>query len=1126
MHVPYSSAHALAVTHDHAYIWDYSLSLSTPVPQIVSLPNLSRYGQSLPLGSIVRNGPSSDMSLVIVSTSTGKIFFWENVDLAGSQNLFQQKPERVEGSVGGLLSGETVVDLIDADQAGFVLHFSTGRLAQLTTRDSQGNAHVEVRFMRSQASTGSSGLFGGLRTVFSAGSWRRDVKAVRIRPSQLRGHREAISVTEGGIFQAWDLTWSSQAQYLLEIDAQQEIINGLQGSMNYSSAELEFRPRVLDFVILPDHTYDGREVALPNTEGGLRALVLVTEPKLVSANYTLLQMTLKPTVAVERLIAIDAYTGMEGEGAAWSPRLMMPSPAHTAFVVFGDAIAIVSLTRNSDTPDSQLLAESTVSVNAFQDIIYFRPDREVQVLTCQAENHGSKSVHSNLLVYLKNYGFLRLVADEASPGAKVSVHSKIEQAVFYGRVTDNVLDFSAKQNAIYPTDEVESAALIVSQKILSSRAEVIPEIMTSMEQQLALRSMFMRRLILHLKRNCKPLSRQVRWKLLWSAEKMHAAEALWKHYDSRLRMKNMPTRPFVDDLFYILPDQYKTEMDDALGEHDQTRMWFVRDVGRFEYVVPYCMHALQSIQADSKPGKVEIAQMLSEANDIILVSLEAAFRFRQDNLELFGLEDEELDFGVLVSGYDGLPAFWTSTQNIVYSVMHQTRLLERTVKEVLDGALLLDGMPGLTEKLISHGAPMVKYACLTYIERFRWCLAQDDEKTRATGRNLKHDFETKTRKDLLLSLHKSGSGESAIQLAEDLHDMPTLVQLVTMEFDEYLYEISGCKEAARYEELWSQANELGVRAGEYFNRFGDSYSTAFFNHYINMGRFARMLDEAERTHPRLTNYLRAEPARAKICWINDVLHERDLERAGRVLLDVAKRQENDVWCKKVEVSMAKLAILAADEDGPKRSGKQGQVQKEEPTDPSNESSTATLHANMRQRADRELRQLAIQERVYRHVKHAAYNPLDRAAEIELVMQEYGVGQVANKPALAELLRQGFLQMFSSQAVDAAHLVDVLTLMDSAPNPVQGDDICGREFLLALQVLDDAETVLPGKEEVLRLVWKRLFLRDDWEGINNTVDKADEDVQLELEGTVLFRTLKAGAEIGQTFILTLLITCWC
>ena len=1131
IHVPYSSTHTLAITHDNAYIWDYNLSVSTPVPQIISLTNLSKYGQPLPLGSIVRNGPSSDISLVIVLPSTGKIFFWESVDLVGTRNLFHQRPERVEGSVGGLLSGETIVDVVDADQAGFVLVFSTGRLAQLTTRDARGRAHIDVQFLRYQAGGGHQGLLGGLRTVFSTGSWRRDIRTLHVRPSQLRGHREAIAVTTQGIFQAWDLTWTGQPRFLLEIDAQQDIINGLQASMAYGSSDAEFRPQVLDFVILPDHTYDGREISLPNSEAGLRVLVLVMEQRLKGATYVLLQLTLKPAVSIERRILVDTYSSSISHNAKWQPRLMLPFPAHTALAVFGDAVVIISLTRNSDSPESQLLTESTESMNLFQDAIYFRPDCEVQVLQCQSESHGSKSVHSNLLVYLKNFGFLRIIANETSPVDKVTALSKIEQAVFYGRVADNVLDFSSRPQTKLPKQEVEVAALSVSENILSSRAEMIAEIMASMEQQLALRSVYVRRLSLYLKQNYWPLSRQMKWRLLWNAEKMHAAEALWKQYDAQLKLKNqshsqtMISTPLLDEILFMLHEKYKTETDPSLGEYDQTRKWFIRDVARLEYVILYGMLAIKEIQVEKSPSRAETAQLLGEANDIVLALLGSSFKFRQDNLELYGLEDEDLEFGILSSGYEDLPRFWTSTQNLVTTMMQQTNLLDKIVKEILAGHLETGVSQALTQKLINDEGRMVKTTCLTYIERFKWCLAQDDEKVRATGRNLKQEFESHTRNDLLTKLQASGESETAIRLAEDLRDMPTLVKLITAESDELISEIRQCTDTETYAKYVNEINKLGARVGGYFGRFGDTYATAFFNHYINMGKLARLLDEAERTHPRLTNYLRADPSRTKLSWINDVLHERDLARAGKVLLDVARIQETNWWCKKVEVSMAKLAILATDEDGKEGKSKQQQYTKRQ----KKQASTPSVNsAKLEDRSRRELRLLEIQDSIHRHVKHAAYNPLDRAAEIQLVMQEYGVGHVDNKPALQQVLKQGFDQLFDKNVVSPAHLIDILTLMDNSHNPVSSDDICGREFLMALQVLDasaagadDEDGTDEGRMDrgdTLKLIWKRLFLRDDWELINNTKDKTDEDLQHELENTLLFRTLRLGVENGKALLL--------
>jgi nuclear pore complex protein Nup133 len=140
--------------------------------------------------------------------------------------------------------------------------------------------------------------------------------------------------------------------------------------------------------------------------------------------------------------------------------------------------------------------------------------------------------------------------------------------------------------------------------------------------------------------------------------------------------------------------------------------------------------------------------------------------------------------------------------------------------------------------------------------------------------------------------------------------------------------------------------------------------------------------------------------------------------------------------------------------------------------------------------------------------------LDDAGAVEVIMSTFGE-RVQERPQLHELLRRGFEQLLKHQVVEPTTLIDILTLMDHVHSEDVLDDICGQEFLMALAVLDASD--LSGSigqpngdgDIMARLIWKRLFVFDDWKKINQTTGKSDNQVQKLLMNTGLFVTLKEG-----------------
>lgn len=1058
----------------------------------LSLPFNLKPSDPLPLGAIVRNGPSNDFGIVAVAASTGKVAFWDNVDTAEARSHFPQRHQGVEGSVGRMFSGETIVDLVDIEHAGFILVFSSGRLAQLTLRDSQGRPSIAVTPL--QASSATNGSFFSFKGLLSS-TIRKPIASVKSRPSQAKGQMEVVTGTKTGVFHIWDISWAGQHIFKQEENLSSEVLAALHdGAPPESRGQSDLH--VLDFAIIPRDQASGSQVSVAGNQSSLELLILVAlsapghiEYSLVEAGITLNRSIVRRVIHLRNI----PQTKLPKEPTG---TLLLPYPGHTALAQVGNAIVVASLAEPEESADAQLLSDSGTQSLPYQDTIYLREDRPVHFSGCAVENTGRRDRPSNAIFFLQGFGILQVctvpaVAENDAVGRhRVTALSKLTQATFFSSLPGNILDFSIKSRYSFGEEEVEKAALEISNSVLTSSAEQIDRVTASMEDQIRKRCGALNNLISHLRTDYPPLPIKTRWQLLWDAEKLAAALQLWKRYDERCQSQRKHPTSFEEKLLFpqlvtMLHERYKTDLDKSSGETDPVRQYFLRDVNRLEVILPWAWNILRVAYTDGTKDHAAMMQKLSEADDIILVAFETAFNFREENIELYGLDGGSLEGGVLQpnKGYDGLPQFWTSKHNIVASIRHLVDVGRGLAIEHFENGALED----LAKKIGKDNPRMVKICCQVHIERYRWCLEQSEERERDTGRKLEKEFSERVRPVQIFNLVELGLANEGMSLAENYRDMPTLVRLIWEE-TKYLTETKESTSSKMEKtECIVKLNAIQDRVRRYFDKYGDEWADAYYSRHIAENNTARLFVTDKQYQPVLTRFLRAEPARARLAWINEVCGEQNFKAAGETLLQVAKHQETNAWCKKVELSLARLALFCETESAQEKKSWQEVAEK----------------------VNSELELTKMQEHIHGLLEPVVSGALDDESALELVMDEFGQGRLGERPALQQLLRQGFEDLINFRVLETPLLVDVLTLMEYDPYHYPDSELASNEFCYALQALADSWDSMDKsvRDSTLRLVWKRLYIQDNWAELNETSDLSDHQIETRLGSTMLGWTLQ-------------------
>ena len=1094
--------HALAVTRQRAYIWDYTSHAPVSNPRVFDVPFPARDNDPLPFGALVAHATSTDIGLVLVSSTTGKVVFYESIERAASLRLFQDSSNGVEGSLGSLFNGETVVDLTSADHAGFIVTFSSGRIAQMTLRDTQGKARVFAQFLRATEPS-SGGIFGSLKGILGGAYWKRDVTAVRTRHLGTRGQMQVISITERAEVQIWDLDWSGQYTFKSTIDCREVMSHELRKLQSPESQGQSESLMVVDFAILEKTSNNNNQIATVGAELPVELAVLVRQGSVGVHSYALAEITVQGSeVSTGQVVVLDSYQSRSGPMAQSRPHLILPKPRHTAFVAFPDALVLSNINEaETDSPEAQLHA-SYVSPGAFEDCVYLKQDHNITILdACEEENRGSTAYS---IVFVKGAGLVRVSAVDPTTTAQEStipIKNKIEQAVFHGALQDgNVIDFSRHVDATLSSQEIEYAALEISNEILRSTSPFISTDPTSIDAHLDYKAQACRALVTHVRQNYPTLSTTTMWRLLWDAEKVAAAQQLWKAFEEHVAAcsQKKRTATLMDEISAVVQQQSDPESPEIASDSETVRSFFIHSLHRIERLLTMACTFLRMLSKETDKSPATKVRLVVEADDLWNRSLETVFSFRAENAAAYGIVPQFVEDGVLTDAaeYAGLPEFWTSTETMLKSASNICRVSRQLAQEEFEKDEQDLELKTLVLRVGDENPRLIQSLCNIYRERISWLTSRGTEKDREISEKLQMNYE-KTRYDQFRALADVAQTEAGLKLAEKYKDMHILTEMVVAEMQYTLEELHRASEQEK-PELLNYIAAMTKRIGKYFERFGNDWANAYFDFGFDGNNAGIMFKDAQENWPdALTEYLRAEPSRARVCWINDITAKEDFPRASETLLLVAREQETKLWAKKVELSMSKLALLA----------------KQEGSQDSGERMSESEWQNAMPDSDLEV--IDIQEQLYSHLLPEIIHCIDHQAELEVSMQKFGLKN-QDLHALRRLLETGLDRILGHLALSVDELIDVLTLMDcSVADDAFDRNLQGEEVFFALKALNAAAPSMPQPrfETLLQLIWKRCYVYDDWVSINSVQKQSDEEVGQKLRQTVPWRTLYYAMDQG-------------
>ncbi|KAF4972360.1 hypothetical protein FZEAL_9609 [Fusarium zealandicum] len=1114
-----TTGYALTLTATHAVVWPYTSTSQSPETFTFTLPSVSKPNDPLPVGCLVSPSASStEPGLVVVMSGSGNVVYWESISSAATFAFIKKDRAGVDYMISGMQSGEKVAAITNAESAGFILTFNSGRLAYMNVRDSHGRPAISVQFLRSSLSPTSGGIFGSIRHAFSHLSLKGDIAAVRADRSARMGERNIVAMTGKGRLHAWRVHRGGHNEIIGEADVRENIVAALQETDPTSQDFPEESFEAIDFTYVPK----GLEAkylelsrlseAMASDDSSVQHLLILVSLTLRSTSrYALVEAILTPTECQIGMIRpITSYTAPISTSEisiTARPRLYLPRPALVAFVIFDRATVIASIATPPQSPDSQLQSDSHILPSSFEDVVDFREDDVHEIIGSGFEEtapvhsneehrlHRHKTKNPAVVLMVRGAGTVRIVTTDVDKFAsdqppKVSAKSKLEQAVFFGVKQDNPLIFDGRQEIKFSNQEVAQAALEISHEILSSSTPFISTLPASLEDNLRARSNALERLMSQLKIIGADLDRKTRWNLLYNAEKMHVAILLWKRHEAFTAARPVhDKKSLVGSIVEFIHQDQKHNPVAKIGEVDRVRHWFINDVFRLELFVAWAYEVIKTLYKDHLLDDAKVNVMIYEAIQVNTSTHVAALEFRKNNLSFYGLGFEELRMGILRDGYDDLPEPWTGCHYVANNVKRLVDLSDQWVlkhlgvDESAKGANHPD--PKILIKIFEDLPTLTDGMLTSVLEYARWASTTPDQKSMA--QNFVKVYQT-DRFEKPLALARSGKWEEAASIAEKHECLRALSVILLDHVQELELQLAdpgiSLLETQNLKRL-KESKKTKVETS--FSNYGQAFAFPAYEFLLQKHGVEAVLEFDLDKHGFKTQFLRSKPELARISWINDVQQEKDVGHGADTLVDLALTKEQQIWNKKIELSLGKLALLAEMEE--------------------KDVDTGTLKVNADEaraeerlkKVDRELIAIRIQDQLYNQILPSTYDAVDEAAALNFAMEVHSMNIPRRQKAQHQIFEDGIKRLLKHEALDAMTLIDLLTLVSLK---TESREEIAHPFWLALKVAESSCHSDEAKE-AKRLIWRRLFIRDDWARINDTQLKDDREVVERLADTELY-----------------------
>ncbi|GMM33862.1 Nup133 protein [Saccharomycopsis crataegensis] len=988
-------------------IWNYASTDPTPITYTIDSDETLQKNSNNILPVLVLPSPGiKEPGLVSIDTVTGDIKYYEYVFSDSSVSMIYQK-DNVSKRI-SLYAGEVITMYENIEPVGIVIATSHGRVILISLRDSAGKPNIQI-----------SNIISSSFLPF----FRSKDQIVSIKGGKDLGHgtKSLSIITDSGLFTLWSVARDGQAIKIYETSVTDQLLGEIKDL--YENDNIT----ILDSHPLSTDTDDEQEayLVLTSVENGANETC-----------YILFTMVRNG----DELMVFSAYrlTRYTKPYQNSVPKLYLPKPEMTAFIVFEDAIVLVEVT--------QKLEHSLVTNRKWEDVVLFRSG--VKIIGTGFEDYSYEDgVFTNLpsvIVVSKKAGVLKIERCISSDDLKDTqqsftstsfTKSKIEQAVFYGYTDNNPLLFNVPENTIIEESEIEQAIISVGDELVGSKSAYLPPRLSSLAGHLELRLLKLKNLAEYVAVNfIHEITTNTKMKVISDLEKINAAYKIWSVLES----------------YYYAPEGkqiiefFCNSIKDTIGGESAVEKQIIENF--FYYHVDKMGQFLSQITT-------RLLESFNQSNYSVAVLLviksikEGAIDVETDIKNLFQMTSSEI----------GTEIPWILEGDLCFKLNDLHHSYHEAAAEFANSSN--------TAEVANHLVSLVSTLFFSFNQGLAFYTAKSLTKaTREEIQRYKSVYES-NRGIWISSLTEFNEMNAALQLAENFEDLLSLVRICDGEKDRVLS--NGLDDTFVKERLDS-----------YFEKFGYRFAETLYNYYVLNGKLQELLLGFPKYNSLLKRFL-SSGNHGRISWIRNILDGEYFDSAYD-LYTIANKADDLVSNKKLQLSVAKLSVLAQDEDQ---------------YNPNSDDILADIETG--------LTVLDIQENLYNQVSGLVHfeDDSDLVTETDRVLALLTSYLQKRSPIVNFLnLRKHLSKLLSNKSVPATELIDLYTLLDTKTPEMK------MNFYQALKLVGTGFLSYSEKNISEILIWRRAILADDWKEIGNSVNRTPVFIKEKMENSALCITL--------------------
>ncbi|GAA94087.1 uncharacterized protein L969DRAFT_16305 [Mixia osmundae IAM 14324] len=733
------------------------------------------------------------------------------------------------------------------------------------------------------------------------------------------------------------------------------------------------------------------------------------------------------------------------------PRLVTSSTADAACLVLPSSVSILSLAVGSDFVETLDLKDPV-------DNLFIAVDAHSSSQRKSGVAATAVMIARNGIVLIESTpavmeGQALAVDVERESKATGYIVKRLRQAVFYGERESNPLAFGLP---IDVPGDLSTAVSTISREIVDSSSPFLRPIL-DVRVQIGDRQAKHRALIEELLRNHLVTRLTLNDRVLLSndAERLAAGAALWQHFNSG-RTNSADVTMLTEAVLSFMHDARLGAGEDAI------RLFFRTKIDGLGAVAEHVADMAARTETHSLTRQ---CQLQTDANAIFSAIYRTAAKHRKDTVKVFQLTPAS---SITIEPWLSSPALLASLVKLFELTEELLRLLDKELKQAgsnrtqygmrgLDVSDAQDDLSTLQLGLCKALTDLGDYVLSVYEERLIW-LKTDSRHSSELRATRERYLQLRQRVVHGLVLHDLI--EPAYALAERSKDYRSLVELST-----------------------SAATGNQQRIKEYMSVYKDDFAFELYQYYIQQKLFRALLEQDASYSQSLSRFL-SSTAHPKLAW----LHHVSLGQYTQVstTLYQESRRSSLLAEEKVMLSICKLAQVA-------------------------QSSLAELSSDAGQRAlevvDDKLDIIEAQRRMQERYRELlslqeSQRPVDDRAAVIANKQTAAYRDLG---ALFELFRSHVTKLLQGHVLGTEALVDIMTLDASTDTG---------NFNSALGIIARDKDLPPQRRDSLvKTLWRRAYIKDDWEALQSTQDLSDDQISQILQGTAMFKSLLSAREQG-------------